>query len=83
MRPDVEKYLAMMEDWNMPREQKVQFIHDLWRIMESFVDRAFGIHPVQQVTNKTLQPDLQDSAKHLDSSYQHNDPPEEGVRHET
>ena len=83
MRPDVEKYLAMMEDWNMPREQKVQFIHDLWRIMESFVDRAFGIHPVQQVTNKNLQPDLQDSAKHLDSSYKHNKPPEEGVRHET
>ena len=83
MRPDVEKYLAMMEDWNMPREQKVQFIHDLWHIMESFVDRAFGIHPVQQVMNKNLQPDLQDSAKHLDSSYQHNKPPEEGVCHET
>ncbi len=48
MKPDTEKYLAMIDDWDMTREQKIQYIHDLWHIMESFVDRAFGKHPVQQ-----------------------------------
>ncbi len=83
MRPDVEKYLPMIEDWDMPRDQKIQFIHDLWHIMESFVDRAFGIHPLQQVMDKKTERDLQDSAKHIDSSYHPKKPPEQGVRHET
>lgn len=67
MRPDIEKYLGMLEDWDAPREQKIQFINDLWHIMESFVDRAFGIHPVQQVMNKKSQTGGQDSCKGLDS----------------
>lgn len=67
MRPDIEKYLAMMEDWDMPRERKIQYINDLWHIMENFVDRAYGIHPVQQAINKKRQADGQDSCKGIDS----------------
>lgn len=68
MRPNIEKYLGMLEDWEAPREQKIQFINDLWHIMENFVDRAFGIHPVQQVVKKKTQTDGQDSCKRLDSA---------------
>lgn len=68
MKPDIEKYLGMLEDWDTPREQKIQFINDLWFIMENFVDRAFGIHPVQQVMQKNPLRDLQDSEKIISSS---------------
>lgn len=84
MKPDIEKYLGMMEDWDMPREQKIQLINDLWHIMENFVDRAFGIHPVQQVMQKNPLRDLQDSEKIISSSCTQKQnkppPPEQGVR---
>lgn len=79
MRPDIEKYLGMLEGWEAPREQKIQFINDLWHIMENFVDRAFGIHPVQQAVKKKPQTDGQDSCKRLDSALSKK-PQEEGVR---
>ncbi len=84
MKPDVEKYLAMIEEWDMPREQKIQYIHDLWHIMESFVDRAFGKHPVQSARGKSSQAHGQDSSKRLESNLPINNetepPPTQGVR---
>lgn len=67
MKPDIDKYLPMLDGMDLSREQKVQLIHDLWNIMQSFVDRAFGIHPLQQVCNKTLNSDLQESILRLES----------------
>ncbi len=84
MKPDIEKYLAMIDDWDMTREQKIQYIHDLWYIMESFVDRAFGKHPVQSARDKSSNTDRQDSTKPLESTHpiqQKTDPPPpQGVR---
>ncbi len=84
MKPDAEKYLAMIDDWDMTREQKIQYIHDLWHIMESFVDRAFGKHPVQQARDKSSQAHGQDSIKPLESTHsiqqQTDPPPPQGVR---
>jgi len=71
MQPDVNRYLKMMEDWDMTHDAKIQFIHELWHIMESFVDRAFGIHPTQQCRDKNRQIDLQDSSKELESDHSH------------
>jgi len=85
MQPDMNKYLPMLDDFDMSHEHKIQFIHDLWRIMESFVDRAFGIHPTQQCGKKNSGLGLQDSIKSLDSSLnpkQTRPPPEEGGAHE-
>mgnify|MGYP003664350818 CR=1 FL=1 len=67
MKPDIDKYLPMLDGMDLSREQKVQLIHDLWNIMQSFVDRAFGIHPLQQLRNKTLNSNLQESILRLDS----------------
>lgn len=61
MKPDIEKYLAMIDDWDMTREQKIQYIFDLWHIMENFVDRAFGKHPAQHARDKSSQAHGQDS----------------------
>lgn len=62
MKPDLEKYLAMIEDWDMTHEEKIQYIEELWFIMENFADRAFGLHPTQHVGNKSSQADGQDSS---------------------
>lgn len=81
MKPDMNKYLPMLDEFDMSHEQKVAFINDLWRIMESFVDKAFGINPVQQVDKKITDIDLQDSIKSLDSPLIQKEmrpPPEEG-----
>ncbi len=67
MKPDIDKYLPMLDGMDLSREQKVQLIHDLWNIMQSFVDRAFGIHPLQQLRNKNLNSDLQESILRLES----------------
>ena len=84
MKPDIEKYLAMIDDWDMTREQKIQYIHDLWRIMESFVDRTFGKDPAQHVRDKSLSCDRQDSLERLNSTHpiqtKADPPPRGGVR---
>jgi len=83
MKPDIEKYLAMIDDWDMTREQKIQYIHDLWHIMENFVDRAFGRHPVH-ARDKSSQAHGQDSTKPLESFHpiqnKTDPPPPQGVR---
>ena len=74
----------MIEEWDMTREQKIQYIHDLWRIMEGFVDRAFGVHPVQQARDKSSQAHRQDSSERLESTHptqiETEPPPTQGVR---
>lgn len=50
MPPDIEKYRKHVDRFDLSEDQKIELIHMVWRIMESFVDRAFGLDPVQQVT---------------------------------
>lgn len=82
MQPDINKYLPMLDGMDLSHEQKIELIHDLWHIMESFVDHAFGIHPEQFITKKNRVSDLQDSTKRLESKNQQNalllPPPVEG-----
>ena len=40
---DVEKYRAEIQALGVPPEQQDEVIHILWRIAESFADRAFGL----------------------------------------
>ena len=61
MRPDIKKYLPMLDGYDMN--------HDLWHVMESFVDQAFGVHPVQQVGDKNSKPDLQGTTQTMESSH--------------
>ena len=42
MKPDIDAYRKYVDHFDIPEEQKIEFIHTIWRIMESFVDRAFG-----------------------------------------
>lgn len=49
MLPDLEKYRPYLDGYDMTEAQKDEFIHTLWTIMEAFADRAFGLHPAQQI----------------------------------
>ena len=57
MQPDLEKYRAFLDDYDLSEDQKTELIHSLWGIMESFVDSAFGMHPAQQVISPAQEPD--------------------------
>lgn len=45
---DLSRYRRHVEHLDLPDAQKDELLLALWRIMESFVDRAFGDDPVQQ-----------------------------------
>lgn len=46
---DAEKYLHHLAEFDLPHDRKVELIHSVGAIMESFVDRGFGVHPVQLI----------------------------------
>ena len=55
MSVDIQKYWKYVERFDLPEAKKRELIHTVWGIMESFVDRAFGLHPVQ-LSRKALPP---------------------------
>jgi hypothetical protein len=48
MQPDLDKYWPYLDGYDLNDSEKRELIHTLWSMMESFVDSAFGTHPVQQ-----------------------------------
>lgn len=44
---DITPYRKYVDHFDLTEAQKVEFIHTMWNIMESFADMAFGLHPVQ------------------------------------
>lgn len=50
---DLDAYLAHLAHLDMPVAMKIDLIAALRTIMQSFVDRAFGDDPVQQVGRRT------------------------------
>lgn len=59
MTPDTEKYRAYVDGFDLTEERKIELIHTVWRIMQSFADRAFGDDPVQTC----VLPDAPEDAK--------------------
>jgi len=47
MTPDIDKYRAYVDRFDLTEEQKIELIHTVWQIMENFADRAFGNDPTQ------------------------------------
>ena len=50
MPVDLEKYRPYLDGHDMTDEQKDECIRAVWKIMESFADQAWGLHPVQLAT---------------------------------
>ncbi len=51
MKFEPEKYLSLMEKVDLPVSQKEEMLRTVWGIIESQVDQAFNMHPVQICQN--------------------------------
>ena len=53
-QPDEFRHLLSDCDWT--DEQKDEFIRELWKIVQGFVETGLGVHPIQQAlrVRKTL-----------------------------
>ncbi len=49
MLPDIDKYLIYLDEFDLSREEKADLIQAVWSVMETHADKAFGLHPSQQV----------------------------------
>ena len=66
MTPNFNKYRQYIDGFNLTETQKRELVQTVWSMMESFVDKAWGMHPVQQWTDKAER-GLQDSHRTLES----------------
>ena len=64
---DISKYRKYVDDFDLKEEQKVELLKTVWSIMESFVDKAFGKHPVQLCQKHHPEKDLQSPVKAVKS----------------
>jgi hypothetical protein len=55
MSLDLEKFRQYVDHCDLTDEQKIEVLRDLWSIMESFVDEAWGLCPTQQFANDNEQ----------------------------
>lgn len=44
---DLETYLGQLEDWDIPENQKTEFIKTFWELLVSIAQIGFEIHPAQ------------------------------------
>lgn len=53
---DPAVYRPYLDDCKWPDEQKDEFIRELWKIVQGFVETGLGVHPIQQAmrVRKTL-----------------------------
>jgi len=49
MQLDINRYRHFVDRFDMPEEAKVAVLTQVWSMMGSFVDRAFGDAPEQQL----------------------------------
>lgn len=52
---DFEKFRQYVDHCDLTEEQKLAVLQDLWSILESFVDEAWGLCPTQQFANDNVQ----------------------------
>lgn len=71
---DIEKYRHHVDHLDISEDQKVDLLRTVWRILESFADRAFGLHPAQQSCGKQGHKTLFQNGKGLQSAHQSTDP---------
>ena len=66
---DIDKYWKYVDDFDLTKQQKIELLKTVWSIMESFADRAFGLHPVQQCRDHSPEKDLQSPRKSVESNH--------------
>lgn len=51
----INKYLKYIDDPDMTEAQKLEYIQQVRKILQLFIDSAFGTHPVQLLPKKEPQ----------------------------
>ncbi|MEZ5919418.1 MAG: hypothetical protein R3D66_05815 [Alphaproteobacteria bacterium] len=69
MSLDIEKYKRHLVSTGWSEDKKDEFVRTVITIMESFVDRAFGIHPVQLAVEEKKQDSMQESSAMVKSDH--------------
>jgi len=64
---DIEKYRHFLAGFDLSPEEKAELIRNVWMVLESFVDQAYGRHPYQHCRRKLESKDLQDPLDLLES----------------
>ena len=54
MTVDLKQFLPFVEHCDLTEEQKLEVLADLWSIMESFADEAWGLCPTQHFANDNV-----------------------------
>ena len=67
MSLNIEKYRLYLEGLELTRAQKEELIRTVWSFMEAAVDKAFGLHPVQQICGRRDIKNLQKPFPSLES----------------
>lgn len=49
MKPDLDQFLPHIQDYDLSDQQKHEFLAEMWKIIEVFVDLGFGIEATQNV----------------------------------
>ena len=64
--PNIDRYRPLVDRFDLTDEEKVELIHTVWRIVEGFAYRAFGLDPVQQTGGRANTGDAPGEAPMLD-----------------
>ncbi len=68
MPADLEKYRPHVEGYDLTESQKTELLETLWGIMEAFADRAFGLHPAQQILKEKNKNGTNPAGNRVDSN---------------
>ena len=65
---DIEKYRHYLNGCDLSEAEKIELIKSVWTILESFVDHAFGCHPIQHCGRALEHSDLHKAVDSLESA---------------
>ncbi len=64
---DIEKYRHYLAGFDLSAEEQAELIRNVWAVLESFVDQAYGRHPNQHFRQNLKISDLQNPVGLLES----------------
>lgn len=63
---DIEKYLPYLDGYDWSREEKIEILRCVWRIMEAQADRAFELNTLPSSCGQSHQNSLRNQRNSLD-----------------
>lgn len=64
---DIEKYRQYVAGFDLSPQEQAELIRNVWKVLESFVDQAYGRHPIQHCRQNLQISDLQNPIGRLES----------------